>query len=201
MSTERDAACAECGMVCSPGEFHPYAACLMFRGCHDGDVVRTNLAALRGPGEMPEAGKDSPATAGQDEPEPPAFKPHELLGNLPDIPHEAGPIRKAETRRAPKEGSTDALREALKEAIDGFEEHVHFVKGSLMHVTVQKWKRIAESGSTDAQDAELTDEQIEDAGAVYGDRTFDGRGRASWTFDDHGLRAYVRAILATRTKK
>jgi hypothetical protein len=36
-----------------------------------------------------------------------------------------------------------ALREALKEAIDGFEEHVQFVKGSLMHVTVQKWKRIA----------------------------------------------------------
>jgi hypothetical protein len=38
--------CTECGMVCRPAEFHPFAACLMFKGCHDGDKVRANLAAL-----------------------------------------------------------------------------------------------------------------------------------------------------------
>jgi len=36
-------ACHECGMVCHPNEYHPYAACLMFRGCHDADTVRANL--------------------------------------------------------------------------------------------------------------------------------------------------------------
>lgn len=36
--------CAQCGMVMvRPDEYHPYAACLMFRGCHDGDMVRTSL--------------------------------------------------------------------------------------------------------------------------------------------------------------
>lgn len=48
MSTtnEREAPCGECGMICRPSEFHPYAACLMFKGCHDGETVRANLAAL-----------------------------------------------------------------------------------------------------------------------------------------------------------
>lgn len=45
-STPAPVACTECGMVCQPAEFHPFAACLMFRGCHDGDKVRANLAAL-----------------------------------------------------------------------------------------------------------------------------------------------------------
>jgi uncharacterized lipoprotein YajG len=35
--------CQECGMACEPGEYHPYAACLMFKGCHNGDTVRDNL--------------------------------------------------------------------------------------------------------------------------------------------------------------
>lgn len=38
--------CHQCGMFCSPTEFHPFAACLMFMGCHDSDKVRANLAAL-----------------------------------------------------------------------------------------------------------------------------------------------------------
>jgi hypothetical protein len=41
--------CTECGMCCKPGEFHPFAACLMFKACHDGDVVRANLSALATP--------------------------------------------------------------------------------------------------------------------------------------------------------
>lgn len=45
----------------------------------------------------------------------------------------------------------------------------------------------------------MTDEQIENAGAVYGDRTFDGRGRAEWTFDNHGIRAFARAILSAES--
>lgn len=39
--------CAECGMHCEKGEYHPYAACLMFRGCKDAKTVRSNLAAVR----------------------------------------------------------------------------------------------------------------------------------------------------------
>lgn len=40
--------CSECGMALrEPYEYHPYAACLMFRGCTDGDVVRANLNAVR----------------------------------------------------------------------------------------------------------------------------------------------------------
>ena len=38
--------CQDCGMVCQPTEYHPMAACLMFKACHDGDQVRANLAAV-----------------------------------------------------------------------------------------------------------------------------------------------------------
>jgi hypothetical protein len=41
------APCADCGMPCSPNEYHPYAACLMFKACHDGEQVRANLNATR----------------------------------------------------------------------------------------------------------------------------------------------------------
>ena len=40
--------CQECGMFCGPLEYHPYAACLMFKACHDGDAVRGNLQAVQG---------------------------------------------------------------------------------------------------------------------------------------------------------
>lgn len=39
--------CNDCGMTVEPNEFHPYAACLMFKSCHDGEVVRKNLTAIR----------------------------------------------------------------------------------------------------------------------------------------------------------
>lgn len=42
MNDNRDCAC--CGMLCSPLEFHPYAACLMFKACKNGETVRANLA-------------------------------------------------------------------------------------------------------------------------------------------------------------
>ena len=35
--------CAECGMQVEPGEYHPYAACLMFKACQNADTVRGNL--------------------------------------------------------------------------------------------------------------------------------------------------------------
>lgn len=38
--------CKECGMSVNDGEYHPYAACLMFKGCHDSDVVQANLDAI-----------------------------------------------------------------------------------------------------------------------------------------------------------
>lgn len=36
--------CAECGMPVRAGEYHPYAACLMFKACHNSETVRANLA-------------------------------------------------------------------------------------------------------------------------------------------------------------
>lgn len=39
-------ACRECGMPVASGEYHPYAACLMFRGCLDSKVVRANLSSV-----------------------------------------------------------------------------------------------------------------------------------------------------------
>lgn len=39
--------CIECGMLVSPTEYHPYAACLMFKACHDADTVRGNLQDIR----------------------------------------------------------------------------------------------------------------------------------------------------------
>ena len=38
--------CKECGMPVEDGEYHPYAACLMFKGCHNSDVVQANLDAV-----------------------------------------------------------------------------------------------------------------------------------------------------------
>lgn len=39
--------CAACGMATKhPREYHPYAACLMFMGCHNGDRVRGNLEGV-----------------------------------------------------------------------------------------------------------------------------------------------------------
>ena len=35
--------CTECGMACAVGEYHPYAACLMFKACHSSVTVRANL--------------------------------------------------------------------------------------------------------------------------------------------------------------
>lgn len=39
----KDNECACCGMLCAPLEFHPYAACLMFKACSNGNTVRANL--------------------------------------------------------------------------------------------------------------------------------------------------------------
>ena len=38
--------CGQCGMFCGPGEYHPFAACLMFFGCGSADTVRRNLVVL-----------------------------------------------------------------------------------------------------------------------------------------------------------
>ncbi len=38
--------CSSCGMPVTPGEYHPYAACLMYLTCRDGNAVRANLDAV-----------------------------------------------------------------------------------------------------------------------------------------------------------
>jgi hypothetical protein len=46
-----------------------------------------------------------------------------------------------EALAAPPAAQVDQLREALRDAIDGFCEHVKFVPGSLTDITVKKWER------------------------------------------------------------
>lgn len=48
--------CTECCMDCQPGEYHPYAACLMFMGCHNSTTVRANLQAAKPEQAESEAG-------------------------------------------------------------------------------------------------------------------------------------------------
>ena len=70
--------CGECSMLCDPKEYHPYAACLMFKACHNSETVRANLEAVRG----------SPVVAV--EPQPSAEGPPELWLQLhcDCLPHE-----------------------------------------------------------------------------------------------------------------
>lgn len=35
--------CRECGMNCQLGEYHPFVACLIYKGCHDATVTRENI--------------------------------------------------------------------------------------------------------------------------------------------------------------
>jgi len=42
--------CAECGMPVD-NEYHPYAACLMFKSCHNSEEVKANLKAVLDEGE------------------------------------------------------------------------------------------------------------------------------------------------------
>ena len=43
----KETPCQECGMPVSLGDDHPFAACLMFKGCHDGQLVKTIFADLK----------------------------------------------------------------------------------------------------------------------------------------------------------
>lgn len=44
---QQNTPCAGCGMQTNtPREYHPHAACLMFRACHNADEVRANLDAV-----------------------------------------------------------------------------------------------------------------------------------------------------------
>lgn len=38
--------CQECGMPVQLGEYHPFAACLMFKGSGDAGVVRVHLQMI-----------------------------------------------------------------------------------------------------------------------------------------------------------
>lgn len=46
MSDTTNYECAECGMPVTSDEYHPYAACLMFKACHNSETVKANLDAV-----------------------------------------------------------------------------------------------------------------------------------------------------------
>lgn len=60
--------CQECGMPVDTGEYHPYAACLIFKGCNDAETARANMSVLQKNGwkeGMEQSAKiciDAPAT-------------------------------------------------------------------------------------------------------------------------------------------
>lgn len=56
------APCGDCGMPCNPAEYHPYAACLMFKACHNSDTVRANLEAVRAQAPAPQRPALAPLT-------------------------------------------------------------------------------------------------------------------------------------------
>ncbi len=60
--------CGECGMPGRANDYHPYAACLMFKACHSSEVVRANLDAVVEHGRATPSPPAPPAT-----PEPFAF--------------------------------------------------------------------------------------------------------------------------------
>jgi hypothetical protein len=207
-------------------------------------------AALRGPGEMPEAGKDSPAQAGQDDLIARCKRIMALIDAYMDRPtqHTRGDIRAAlmDELRAPKEGSTDAptaFRESLRHAAQGLAvprlsideimnvyAHIHDTGvGSTDAQDAEpvaevdsygelgwlvKWDQSPPAGTKlythpSAQDAEITDEQIErkilDALAAISSReAWDAVSFESGPYSINRVRRWatdlVRAILATRRK-
>lgn len=50
--------CQECGMSVKPNEYHPFAACLMYKGCNSASTVRDNLAFVRNKGKALDAVKE-----------------------------------------------------------------------------------------------------------------------------------------------
>ena len=44
---KKSSACAECGMIVEAGEYHPFAACLMFKAAPSSAIVRGNIFAVR----------------------------------------------------------------------------------------------------------------------------------------------------------
>lgn len=53
------------------GEYHPYAVCLMFKTCHDGEIVRANLDAVMAAGAQAECelrAADQPSVSDSDAP-------------------------------------------------------------------------------------------------------------------------------------
>lgn len=60
--------CDFCGMPCEPREYHPYAACLMFKACGDSKVVRANLQAVIDHGASPAASQEAAAWLHEEDP-------------------------------------------------------------------------------------------------------------------------------------
>lgn len=39
--------CETCGMMVKLGEYHPHAACLMYKACDDAEYVRATISDMR----------------------------------------------------------------------------------------------------------------------------------------------------------
>lgn len=44
--------CHDCGMSCEAAEYHPFAACLMFKQCRNSETVRANLQSVHAAGRV-----------------------------------------------------------------------------------------------------------------------------------------------------
>jgi hypothetical protein len=69
MSISDENRCHDCGMYVQPGDYHPYAACVMYRQCRQGEKVESWLAQIIQHGRDLERADRSPAVSpdkGQD---------------------------------------------------------------------------------------------------------------------------------------
>lgn len=106
--------CGECGMPCRAGEYHPFAACLMFKACHNSETVRANLAPLQAENERLRV---------------------EVIEN-------EGVIRVWRRRCIEAEAHAERLAEALRDARDCAESHLGLLIADNMSGGVEQTKAL-----------------------------------------------------------
>lgn len=93
--------CAECGMPCEPGEYHPFAACLMFKASRNSTVVRANLRSVQRHATAARDAEIKALRAGSD-----------FLGSV--IATHAADTREYQKRISQTEARAERLAEALR---------------------------------------------------------------------------------------
>lgn len=135
--------CGECGMPCRAGEYHPFAACLMFKACHNSETVRANLAPLQAENERLRAEVEDYRTNGAAAVR---FAPNSAhwsteLRRLFGDDARAG-IEVLENGHRQELARAERLAEALREARDCAESHLGLLIADNMSGGVEQTKAL-----------------------------------------------------------